>query len=172
MTETLEQVGPRLPALARAAIVAALQGRALDPTGAGPAAPAFVTLRRADGTLRGCIGSLATGEPSLTREVARVAVLAATQDPRFPPLSADELPGTSIEVSVLLPEQPIRGVEQLDPARFGVIVRDDAGRRGVLLPEVPGIDSPHQQLQVARHKAGIDEHAPVQLSRFAVRKFR
>ncbi|HMR08451.1 MAG TPA: AmmeMemoRadiSam system protein A [Polyangiaceae bacterium] len=170
--ESWDDVGPELPGLARRAVAAELSGHALDTLDRGPAAPVFVTIRCADGALRGCMGTLAAAEPHVTREVARNAVLAATRDPRFPPVTGAELGELSFEVSVLLPEEAVPGLEQLDPARFGVVVRDAAGRRGVLLPEVPGVESAAQQVEIARHKAGIPDGAVAQLTRFAVRKYR
>jgi AMMECR1 domain-containing protein len=98
-------------------------------------------------------------------------VLAASRDPRFTPVTAAELGALSIEVSVLLPGEPVESERDLDPARFGVVVQDSSGRHGLLLPEVPGIDSARLQVDVARRKAGIDADAKVTLKRFAVLKF-
>jgi len=169
----LDQYGPELPSLARAAIQAALGG-APSPVSARrelPAAGVFVTLRNADGSLRGCIGSIAPVEADLASETARSAVLAAMRDPRFPMVELGELPSLRIEVSVLEPEEPANGLEDLDPSVYGVIVRDRAGHRGLLLPDIEGIDDPAHQVAIARQKAGIPTSEPVTLSRFRVRKF-
>ncbi len=169
---TISDVGPRLPRVAREAIAAHLTGAAYSAAEPGaPAAPVFVTLRNPDGSLRGCIGTLSATEPDVVQETARSAVLAASNDPRFTCVHAGELPTLHIEVSVLGAEEPIAGVAELDPRRYGVIVRDAAGRRGLLLPEVPGIDDAATQVDIARRKAGIDEHAPLTLTRFQVVKF-
>lgn len=138
----------------------------------GRRAPVFVTLRCSDGSLRGCIGSLAAVEADVTLETARNAALAATRDPRFRPLTPAEVDGLSVEVSVLGPEEPVGSEGELDPARFGVVVRDAAGRQGVLLPAVPGVADARQQVRIAREKAGIPDGASVKLFRFAVEKHR
>jgi AmmeMemoRadiSam system protein A len=166
-------IGPELPLVARQAIAAWVSGGApLETVRLGaPAAPVFVTLRSSDGNLRGCIGSLVASEADVVAETARSAVLAASRDPRFMPVTAAELGTLSIEVSVLLPDEAVESERDLDPARFGVVVQDEQGRHGLLLPEVPGIDSPRLQVDVARRKAGIDAHVRITLRRFAVLKF-
>jgi AmmeMemoRadiSam system protein A len=169
----LDVVGPSLPDIAREAIRTRLSSgqrlviRRLE----APAAPVFVTLRSPDGSLRGCIGSLVAAERDVAQETARSAVLAATRDPRFPEVTAEELPGLHIEVSVLMPEEPISGISELDPARYGVVVRDGFGRQGLLLPDVPGVTDAAMQVEIARRKAGIEPEARVTLRRFEVRKF-
>jgi AMMECR1 domain-containing protein len=132
----------------------------------------IVTLRNPDGSLRGCIGSVRAMEPDVAAETARSAVLAATRDPRFDRVRLEELDALQIDVSVLLPEEPIRDYRDLDPSRYGVIVRDGNGRQGLLLPDVPGIDDVSTQVDVARKKAGVAESASVVISRFEVRKFK
>ncbi len=136
-----------------------------------PRAGVFVTLRNPDGSLRGCIGSIVPVEPDVARETARSAVLAATRDPRFEPVRPEELGALQIEVSVLLPEERVAGESELDPAVYGVIVRDRQGRRGLLLPDIEGIDTANEQVSIARRKAGIAPSAPVELSRFRVMKW-
>ena len=172
-THSLLEVGPRLPSIARRAIEAYIaSGERLElGEQRAPSAGVFVTLRDDAGKLRGCVGSLRPLKPDLVAETARSAVLAATRDPRFSPVTSAELPALSIEVSVLSAEQIISDVLDLDPSRYGVVVRDAAGRQGLLLPNVPGIDSAAAQIEVARRKAGIPEAAPLSLSRFEVQKY-
>jgi AmmeMemoRadiSam system protein A len=128
-----------LLAIARAAIAARLEGRPFAPVEvagvlAGPRG-AFVTLhRRSDGDLRGCIGRMVSEGP-LARTVAEMAVAAATEDGRFEPVTPAELPTLRIEISALGPMRPIRP-EQVEVGVHGLVVRC-AGRRGVLLPQVP-----------------------------------
>jgi len=166
-------LGSELPAIARRAIASFLHSNvSLDVGRPGaPRAPVFVTLRSLDGALRGCIGSLVAMEADVASETARSAVLAATRDPRFPPVRAEELGELRIEVSVLLPEEPVRDFAELDPQRYGVVVRDARGRQGLLLPEVPGVDTPELQVEIARRKAGIEPEASVTMRRFEVVKF-
>jgi len=168
----MESVGPRLPQVARRAIEQWLRGEMIDGFDApGPPRAVFVTLRRAGGGLRGCIGSLSPSKPGVLGETAHYAVMAASRDPRFPPVSLDELPGLHVEVSVLGDEEPIVGISELDPSLYGVIVRDAAGRRGILLPGIEGIADAATQVALAKKKAGIADGSPVSLSRFRVQKW-
>jgi len=110
-------------------ILPAATGALAEPRGA------FVTLRRRqDGELRGCIGNLVSDRP-LAETVSRMAVAAATEDPRFPPLRPEELPEVTIEISVLGPMEKVRP-EDVEVGRHGLLV-SDGRRRGVLLPQVP-----------------------------------
>ncbi len=127
-----------LVSVAREAVRAAARGVKSPPPPAGafpPASGAFVTLKRG-GRLRGCIGTLQCRRP-LAEEVARVAVSAAREDPRFEPLAAAELDGLDVEVSILGPLEPI---DPFDPSaieigRHGLVV-EQGHRRGLLLPQV------------------------------------
>lgn len=132
--------------------------------------PVFVSLRVGD-TLRGCIGTLMATKPTLAEEIIANAVAAAVDDPRFPPVSAAELPTLSYEVDIVGPLERVPGEEELDPARYGVVVERD-NRRGVLLPAIEGITSTKQQVAIARTKADIAPEEPVTLYRFSVRRFR
>jgi AmmeMemoRadiSam system protein A len=131
----------------------------------------FVTLRRRDGTLRGCVGRTEPLTESLAAEVADCAVAAATRDPRMQSVALEELPFLELEVSVLSPPEPVASEAELDPAQFGVVVRAGA-RRGVLLPAIEGIDRVSDQLTVALNKAGIEPGEPYVLSRFEVERVR
>jgi AmmeMemoRadiSam system protein A len=158
-----------LPGVAREAIRARLEGRPPGPPSFRlPPAACFVTLR-IGGELRGCMGTLEPQFDDLVRETMERALVAAFEDPRFPPLEPDELPRCTIEVTMLGQLEPAR-FEDLDPARYGIEVRDELGRRGVLLPGIPGIDTPAQQVAAVRRKAGIPANAPVSIRRFAARK--
>lgn len=168
----LGSVGADLPGIARAAIAAWLDGREPSvPHSGAPRAPVFVTLRNADGTLRGCIGTTFPTQPDVVAETARSAVLAASRDPRFPAVAPEELEDLDIEVSVLLPEEPVGDLAELDPDRYGVVVRDGRGRQGLLLPDVPGVEDADTQVAIARRKAGIEPDAPIRLTRFEVLKY-
>ncbi len=172
MAPNLEDVGPKLPGIARRAITGFLSGdgiTAFEP--GGPPSPVFVTLRGPGGALRGCIGSVAPSRGDVVSETARSAVLAATRDPRFEPVSVSELSQLSIEVSVLEPEEPVATLAELDPSRYGVVVRDDRGHQGLLLPGIDGVSEAGTQVDVARRKAGIPTGTPVRLSRFLVHKW-
>jgi AmmeMemoRadiSam system protein A len=161
-------------ALARRAIEAYVrEGRLIEPprdeSSLSHRAGAFVSLHRGS-ELRGCIGSVQPSTASLAEEIVAMAVQAATQDPRFPPLTADELADLQISVDVLSDPEPIDGTSELDPARYGVIVSRD-WRRGLLLPDLDGVDSPEQQVAIACRKAGISPDEQFDLERFEVERF-
>ncbi len=160
-------------ALARASITHYLtKGKRLKPPPGLPPemthkkAGVFVSLHR-DGQLRGCIGTILPTTGSVAEEILRNAVSAATEDPRFPPLTPPELAGLEVSVDVLGDAEPIASQDKLDPRRYGVIV-SSGGRRGLLLPALDGVDTPAQQVDIARQKAGIPSGAPLRLERFEV----
>lgn len=165
--------GEHLPAVARAAIADALGAGApaLPRLPAGRRAGVFVTLRSPAGELRGCIGSIEPRERDLPSETWRNAREAALRDPRFPPVSAAELSSLRITVSVLHPPEVVASEAELDPRRFGVIVSAGRWKRGLLLPGIRGIDSPSEQLRIAKQKAGLAPHDPVTIQRFRVDEF-
>lgn len=130
----------------------------------------FVSIHE-HGELRGCIGTFGPTTANVAEEIIQNAVSAATRDPRFPPIRPDELKDLEINVDVLTEPEPIGGPEDLDPRRFGVIV--ECGRRkGLLLPDLEGVDTVDYQVSIARRKAGIGSSEPVRLYRFQVRRFR
>jgi AmmeMemoRadiSam system protein A len=148
--------------IARRAIQCRLDGAAFDPAVRDPELRqhlgAFVTLKTADGGLRGCIGHLSPEVP-LADTVARVAVAAATEDPRFGPVSRDELDGLRLEVSVLSAEEPI-APEAVVVGRHGLRLRGH-GRSGLLLPQVApehGLDREAFLAALCR-KAGLPKDA-------------
>lgn len=163
-----------LPALARAAIEAYLrEGRTLAaPRLADPALPeragAFVSLHR-ERDLRGCIGTIEPTQPTLAAEVVHNAIDAATRDPRFPTLTEIELDDLDISVDVLHPAEPC-AFEDLDPKRYGVIV-SNGYRRGLLLPDLEGVDTAEQQVAIALRKAGIMPGERYELRRFKVDRY-
>ena len=149
------------------------EGREIEPSALPPELPqragAFVSLH-AHGELRGCIGTIEPSQPSLAEEVIHNAIMAATEDPRFPPVRPDELADLEISVDVLSPPEPIASPEALDPKRYGVIVQSGY-RRGLLLPDLEGVDTVECQVDIARRKAGIGRHEPVKLYRFEVQRY-
>lgn len=161
--------------IARDAIGAWAEGRAYQPPALPPELerhqPVFVSLHDAAGELRGCIGHLAPTCGTLADEIATTAVLAASRDPRFPPVDASELASLAVEVSVLGAPEPVTDLATLDPKVWGVVV-SRGGRRGVLLPDLDGVDTVAQQLAIARRKAQLPPDGPVTVERFAVEAFR
>lgn len=132
----------------------------------GHAAGAFVSLHK-DGRLRGCIGTIAPTQENLAREIVQNAVSAGTRDPRFPPVRTAELDELEYSVDVLGQPEPVDSPAQLDPKTYGVIV--SCGRkRGLLLPDLDGVDTVAEQVDIARRKGGIRADDPYTLQRFKV----
>ncbi|MBE6910065.1 MAG: AmmeMemoRadiSam system protein A [Ruminococcaceae bacterium] len=129
-------------------------------------AGSFVSLH-AGGALRGCIGTTAPTTESVAWEIVQNAVSACSRDPRFPPVRAGELEGIEYSVDVLGAPEPIDSPAQLDVKRYGVIVSRGA-RRGLLLPDLEGVDTVDEQIDIARRKGGIAAGEPVRLERFEV----
>jgi AmmeMemoRadiSam system protein A len=132
-------------------------------------AGAFVSIH-SHGHLRGCIGTIGPTRETLADEVVGNAIEAATRDPRFPPITSDELEHLDIKVDVLHEPEPVEGVSQLDPECYGVIVSCD-WRRGLLLPDLKGVDTCEQQVAIAKRKAGIGPQEHVRLDRFKVDRY-
>mgnify|MGYP003288628496 CR=1 FL=1 len=166
-----------LPALARDAVETFIRsGNILTPPESTEnlltsPAPCFVCLKTLDGELRGCIGTIEPVRETLAEEVVANAISAAMNDPRFDPVKRDELTNLRYSVDVLFPPEPAE-MEDLDPAVFGVIVEDESSsRRGLLLPDIPGIDNAKQQVEIAARKAGIGPDERIRLWRFKVERF-
>ncbi len=115
----------------------------------------FVSLHK-DGELRGCIGTILPTKATLGQEICDNAVSACSRDPRFPPVSEDELPELVYSVDVLSEPETIDSPRELDPRRYGVIVSTNDGRRGLLLPDLDGVDSIEEQVSIAARKGDID----------------
>ncbi len=129
----------------------------------------FVCLK-IKGMLRGCIGTFQPAEPDVAHEVVRNAISAATCDPRFGCIQEYELGALEYSVDVLSPTEVIADKSMLDPKRYGVIVQA-GGKRGLLLPDLEGVDTAEQQISIAMQKAGIAPGTPVKLSRFEVKRY-
>ena len=132
----------------------------------GSRAGAFVSIHK-QGRLRGCIGTIEPVQDSLAEEIIRNAVSAASRDPRFDPIRPEELPWLEINVDVLGAPEDVDSEAQLDVKRYGVIV-SRGRRRGLLLPDLEGVDTVRQQVDIARQKAGIGPREKVALQRFEV----
>jgi AmmeMemoRadiSam system protein A len=122
------------------------------------------------GMLRGCIGTFEPAEKDVATETVRNAVSAATCDPRFTCVRAEELPEIEYSVDVLTPPEKVSGPADLDPKRYGVIVQAGS-RRGLLLPDLEGVDTVEYQVNIAMQKAGIMPGTPVTLYRFEVKRY-
>ena len=140
----------------------------------GQRAGAFVSLKK-HGRLRGCIGTTEPTTKNLAEEVIQNAISAGTQDTRFTPVEPDELDSLVCSVDVLSPAEPVSGMNDLDPKVYGVIVEKPSRRgalRGLLLPDLEGIDTVEKQVQIAKQKAGIrPADQDVKLYRFTVTRY-
>ena len=126
----------------------------------------FVSLHK-HGDLRGCIGTIVPTKESVAKEIISNAISAATRDNRFDPVSEDELDDLVINVDVLTIPENIDSKEELDPKRYGVIVTSGY-KRGLLLPDLEGIDTVDEQIAISKRKGGITDNEPITLQRFEV----
>jgi AmmeMemoRadiSam system protein A len=130
----------------------------------------FVCLKKG-GELRGCIGTISPVTECLASEVIRNAIAASTEDPRFRPVGHEELDGLEYTVDVLYPPEPVSDLGELDPGNYGVIV-SKGPRRGLLLPDLEGVDTVEKQLHIAMQKAGISPgEEGVEIERFRVERY-
>lgn len=129
-------------------------------------AGAFVSIKKS-GQLRGCIGTIQAVQFCLAEEIIENAISASVRDPRFSPVEPEELEYLVISVDVLGEPEEISSPEELDPERYGVIVTKGR-KRGLLLPNLEGIDTVEEQIAIAKQKAGIGEREEVELQRFEV----
>ena len=125
----------------------------------------FVSLKK-HGQLRGCIGTIEPTQVDIAAEIRQNAVSSGTRDPRFSTVTEEELPELVYNVDVLSPAVP-RQKSELDVRRYGVIVSSGV-KRGLLLPDLDGIDTAEQQIEIACRKAGINSHEKYHLERFEV----
>ena len=133
-------------------------------------AGAFVSIHK-QGRLRGCIGTIEPTRDSLAEEIINNAISASTQDPRFSAITEDEFKWLEINVDVLGEPEYIYSMDQLDVKKYGVIV-SKGYRRGLLLPDLDGVDTPEQQVSIAKQKAGIRPDEDVKMQRFEVIRHR
>jgi AmmeMemoRadiSam system protein A len=130
----------------------------------------FVSIHK-KGDLRGCIGTFEPQQQNVAEEVIANAISSATRDPRFDLVEDGELKDLDYSVDVLTEPEPVENESQLDPKKYGVIVQ--AGwRRGLLLPDLEGVDTAALQIDICRQKGGISPDEPVKLYRFEVKRFK
>lgn len=126
----------------------------------------FVSLHK-DGNLRGCIGTFLPTTNSIAQEILQNAISACSRDPRFSPVEVPELDDLEISVDVLSEPERVFDIKDLDAKKYGVIVENN-GRRGLLLPDLEGVNSPREQIAIAKRKASIAPEEKVNLWRFEV----
>jgi len=126
----------------------------------------FVSLKK-DGLLRGCIGTTGPTKGSIAEEIISNAISSGTQDPRFHQVDKEELDNLTFSVDVLGEPEKINSIEELDVKRYGVIVTS-GWKRGLLLPDLEGVDTPEEQVSIALQKAGISHGEKYEMERFEV----
>ena len=129
----------------------------------------FVSLKK-EGQLRGCIGTIGAITDNVAQEIIRNAVSAATQDPRFSKVSKDELADLDISVDVLFEPEPCT-LNDLNVYEYGIIV-STVNKRGLLLPNLEGVNSVDEQIQIALQKAGISYNEDFLIERFKVERHK
>lgn len=120
--------------------------------------------------LRGCIGTFLPVRKNIAEEIIQNAVGAARRDPRFPPLAFSELPQLRYSVDILSRPEIVQRLDLLDPKKYGLIVIAQDGRRGLLLPNLEGVDTVSQQIEICKKKAFILPHENVSLQKFTVER--
>jgi len=130
----------------------------------------FVSLHK-HGELRGCIGTFEPTKDSVAEEIIANAISSSTRDPRFPPVAASELDDLEYSVDILTEPELVTDVSEFDHKKYGVIV-ESGWKKGLLLPDLEGVDSVEEQIAICRLKAGISNDEPVELRRFEVRRFK
>jgi AmmeMemoRadiSam system protein A len=176
VTETDHEDKDPIVALARRAIESYVR----DSTVIRPPLPAggellragtFVSLHLPDGSLRGCMGTTEPQMGSVEEEIVANAITAASGDPRFYPVTPQELSSLDISVDVLGPAEEVNGLDEMDPKRYGMIIRTLDGRRALLLPDLEGVETAEQQLRITCRKGSIDPDSDqYQIFRFEVER--
>jgi len=134
----------------------------------------FVTIEKGK-KLRGCIGTFLPTKENIAQEIISNAIAAATRDSRFYPVYKDELEEIEFSVYILGEPERIKSIKELDPKKYGVIVSNfsSLNQKGLLLPDLEGVDTAEKQVQIASHKAGIDlKKDKIILHRFTVKKYK
>jgi MEMO1 family protein len=130
----------------------------------------FVSIHK-HGALRGCIGTFEPQTENVAREIISNAISSATRDPRFSPVSRSELKDLDYSVDILTHPVPVENKDTLDPKKYGVIV-ESGWKKGLLLPDLEGVDTVDQQIDICRQKAGISPEEKVNLYRFEVKRYK
>lgn len=130
----------------------------------------FVSIHKRDGLLRGCIGTFMPTKENLAQEIIANAIASATQDPRFPPVTSAEVSSLVYSVDVLLKPRPATRKE-LNPKKYGLIVSTNDGRRGLLLPDILGVETVKEQIEICCHKAGIAPDEEIKLESFTIERY-
>lgn len=130
----------------------------------------FVTIHRRDASLRGCIGTFLPTKENIAQEIVANAISSAVRDPRFPPVTEDELSDLVYSVDILSASKTVSNRKAIDPKKYGLIVSAADGRRGLLLPDIPGVETAEEQIAICKRKASIMPSEKVKLQIFTVER--
>ena len=131
----------------------------------------FVSIKiKKNRNLRGCIGTIEPNQDNLAKEIIKNAVSAATRDPRFKPITIEELDTFLFSVDTLTPLESIDDQDKLNPQRYGLSIKGN-GKQGILLPDLEGIDTPEKQIDICLKKAAIPKNSHSQMYRFEVKRY-
>ncbi len=130
----------------------------------------FVCIKK-EGQLRGCIGTFNPSYECLAIETIKNAIAAAAQDPRFHPVQEEELEVLDYTVDVLSPPQKVKDTKELHPKKYGILLVS-GNRRGLLLPDLDGVNTVEEQLRITRMKANIFPEEEVEIYRFEVKRYK
>jgi MEMO1 family protein len=130
----------------------------------------FVSIHKGE-DLRGCIGTIEAARHNIAEEIIANAIAASTRDPRFEPITPEELPELDINVDVLTEPEPVADISQLDPKQYGLIV-ECGYRRGLRLPDLPQVERVEDQIDICCGKGGIGRGEKLKLYRFEVKRYK
>ena len=131
----------------------------------------FVSIYKGE-ELRGCIGTYLPTEPNLAEEIIGNAIAAASQDYRFSPITVKELPKLIYSVYILEEPRQIKNLKELDPKKYGILIKSETGKSGLLLPDLDGIDTVEKQLTAVCHKCGVRfSEEKVMICKFGAKKY-
>lgn len=148
----------------------------------------FVSIEK-DGQLRGCIGTYLPTKENIAQEIIHNAIAAATEDYRFGPVQEKELSSLSYIVYILSEPELVKDIKELDPKKFGIIVKTTPitspngtdvvfnghlpYKSGLLLPDLEGIDTVEKQISIACQKGNIDpSQEKILIYKFTVEKYQ
>jgi len=131
----------------------------------------FVSIKTTKHELRGCIGTIFPTEDSVKQEIINNAIAASTRDPRFYPITEQELDNLKYSVDILSEPILIKNISELNPKIFGIIVTSETGKQGVLLPDLEGVDTIELQIEICKQKAGIHPNEKILIKKFKVDRY-
>ncbi len=132
----------------------------------------FVTIEK-NGELRGCIGTYLATKKNIAKEIIYNAIAASTEDYRFGPITEKELPYLSYTVYILSEPELIKDISELNPKKFGIIVKTIQNKTGLLLPDLEGVETAKQQISIACQKGSIDiSKEKILTYRFIVERYK